>query len=487
MSKIKKLVGVKYIPLSDIIIGERLREDTPLVKAKIESIAKSIKQHGPIQPIVLDDKNKLIDGGCRCKAYELLGESEVPYVTRMRVTDKKSIILEVEANFQRSDLTWQEKAKAIARVHEMKEEEAHEKSEEWGQLATGSLLGVNVAHVNNAIQVYHALKTNDPEICGAASLKEAMLVLVERKKNAAILHRMATGKAPAKTEEPIKPITFALGKASAPVILTPVVTSVHKDPIRQPSRHVDLSKVLFNTDCVSWMLSSPRDSVDVIVTDIPYGVDLNNMEDITNIDMMRSTHDVEANVELMPEFIKAAYQILRPNSYLLFFYALQHHEKLRDWGTAAGFNVQDWPLIWLKPHSCKNNAPQCNWTKSFEPVMVMKKGSPVLNTRMTKCHLEIDGMPDKKQQSNPFAKPLDFLSQMIFKPLGLQPGAICLDPFAGEGSILSAAVLHGLQPIGIELDTERFPALVSRMQRLYKNVLNQAVEFTLPEITLKQP
>ena len=54
-------------------------------------------------------------------------------------------------------------------------------------------------------------------------------------------------------------------------------------------------------------------------------------------------------------------------------------------------------------------------------------------------------------------------------------------------SILSAAVLHGLQPIGIELDTERFPALVSRMQRLYKNVLNQAVEFTLPEITLKQP
>jgi DNA modification methylase len=220
--------------------------------------------------------------------------------------------------------------------------------------------------------------------------------------------------------------------------------------------------------------------VDVIVTDIPYGVDLDNMEDIKNIDMMRSTHDVEENVDLMPKFLKAAYRVMKPNSYLLFFYALQHHEKLRDAGKDVGFKVQDWPLLWLKPHSCKNNAPQQNWTKSFEPMMVMKKGSPILPTPMTKCHLEVDGMPDKKMQSNPFAKPLLWLSEMVFKPLAFKPGSIMLDPFAGEGSILTAGVLHGLDVIGLELDTERFPALVSRMQRFYSKLLNNNVNFVLP-------
>ena len=65
-----------------------------------------------------------------------------------------------------------------------------------------------------------------------------------------------------------------------------------------------------------------------------------------------------------------------------------------------------------------------------------------------------------------------------------QPGSIALDPFAGEGSIFSAMMLHGLQPIGIEIDTARFPALVSRAQRLYKDVFNFGqVEFTLPPIS----
>ncbi len=489
MSKIKKLGGVEYIKIADVIIGERLRQDTPAVKAKVEEIARSIKELGPLQPVVIDEKNQLIDGGCRIQAYQFLGVDEVPYVRRFKVTDSKRIALEVEANLRRSDLTWQEKVMAIGKVHYMKEAEAAESNEEWGQRATGSLLNVNVASVNNALQVYKLLLAKDNEIASADSLKDAMLILVERKRNKAIQYRMATtGEAPKVVEEQIRPITFALGNAKTNPISAPIAATVvdqKSDPIKA-SKHIDLSKILFNTDCVAWMHAAPKDSVDVIVTDIPYGVDLDNMEDISNIDMMRDTHNVEANVELMPKFIEAAYHILRPNSYLLFFYALQHHEKLRDWGTASGFKVQDWPLMWLKPHSCKNNAPQCNWTKSFEPVMVMKKGSPVLNTRMTKCHLEVDGMPDKKQQSNPFAKPLEFLSQMIFKPLGLQPGAICLDPFAGEGSILSAAVLHGLQPIGLELDEMRFPALVSRMQRLYKNVLNTTVDFTLPPMTFKQ-
>lgn len=481
MTKLKKLIGVEYIAIADVIVGERLRKDSTRVRAKIEDIAASIKDIGPLQPIILDDKNNLIDGGCRYEAYKHLGQDEIPFVRRLRVTPAKKFAMEVEANMQRSDLTWQEKVTAIGKTHDMKEKEAEDAGEQWGQRATGHMLGINVASINNAIQIWKCLKKGDKEIESCEHLGAAIMLLAERKKKEAVNFRLATSPDVPKPDgtKVTRPVIFVLGRPKDGPVEPPVIAN---SAPKESNRHIDLSSFLFNDDCISWMHRAPKDSVDTIITDIPYGVDLNNMEDIGNIDMMRSTHEVADNLALMPEFLKAAWHILRPNSYLMFFYALQHHEKLRDWGAEVGFSVQDWPLLWLKPHSCKNNAPQCNYTKSFEPVMVMRKGSPVLVKPMTKCHLEVDGMPDKKQQSNPFAKPLEFLTEMVFKPMGLKQGSICLDPFAGEGSILSAALLNGLQPIGIEIDADRFPSLVSRIQRLYKNVLNNAAEFTFPEM-----
>ena len=244
MSKIKKLGGVEYIKIADIIIGERLRQDTPTVKAKVEEIARSIKELGPLQPVVIDEKNQLIDGGCRIQAYQFLGVDEVPFVKRFKVTDSKRIALEVEANLRRSDLTWQEKVMAIGKVHYMKEAEAAESNEEWGQRATGSLLNVNVASVNNALQVYKLLLTKDEQIASADSLKDAMLILVERKRNKASQYRMAvTGEEPKVVEEQVRPITFALGNAKTNPISTPIAAVVNdkkSDPVKA-SKHIDLS------------------------------------------------------------------------------------------------------------------------------------------------------------------------------------------------------------------------------------------------------
>jgi ParB-like chromosome segregation protein Spo0J len=120
MSKLKKLKDVTYLPISDIVVGARLRKDSPNVKAMVEEIARSIKDIGPLQPLILDEKNNLIDGGCRFAAYSLLGAEEVPIVRRTRVSAGAKLAMEVEANLRRSDLTWQEKVEAIARYHELK-------------------------------------------------------------------------------------------------------------------------------------------------------------------------------------------------------------------------------------------------------------------------------------------------------------------------------------------------------------------------------
>ena len=243
-------------------------------------------------------------------------------------------------------------------------------------------------------------------------------------------------------------------------------------------RVVQLSNRLFNTDCTTLMKETlAPESIDAIITDIPYGIDMDLLEDMHGIDMMRSTHDVNQNVEQMKPFLEGAYRVLKPDTYLFFFYAQQHQEKLATWGREVGFKVLDWNLLWLKPHSCKNNAPHQNPTKSYEPVMVMKKGSPVLSKPMTKCHLEVDGMPDKRMQSNPFAKPLQFINEMILDHI-YSPGMTILDPFAGGGSILRACILRGCQILGCEIDEKRFPELTINLQGVYKNMLGGNVQFT---------
>ena len=59
-----------------------------------------------------------------------------------------------------------------------------------------------------------------------------------------------------------------------------------------------------------------------------------------------------------------------------------------------------------------------------------------------------------------------------------QPGDVILDPFAGEGSILRAAILKGCRPIGLEIDKDRFPRLVDQVKQTYKNMYGGKVQFT---------
>ena len=491
MSKILRLLETEYLPLTDIRVGSRIRRVTADVKDHIEQLAESIKNLGPIMPILIDENNNLIDGGCRYSAYELLGELEVPVVRRDKITPDDLRMLEVEANLRRKEMKWQEVAIGIYMVHKRKTEDtakrnkANKARDQWGTRATGSLMRVSHAHVADCLIVAEYLYRGDKEILDAPSMETAQKILLSRKENAAVAAKAALS-ASSFAVTPAPRATRASGIISLTLGPDSPATPTTPSPTQSPattlaSHHVDLSTSLFNVDCRDFMLNHMTpESVDLIVTDIPYGIDMALMEDLGGLsDDIKDAHEVEDNIEQMSDFLRGAYRVLKPNTYLCFFYALQHHEKLRNWGIEAGFSVQDWPLLWLKPHSSKNQAPHCNWTKSYEPCFIMRKGKPTIKP-MTKSHLEVDGLPDKKLQSNPFAKPLEWLNAMIFDPIAY-PGMTVLDPYAGEGSILRAAIVRGCRIIACEKSPSRFPRLVDRIKTVYKNAMGDTTTFTIPE------
>lgn len=56
---------------------------------QIENVAKSIKEYGFVQPIVIDKDNVIVIGHCRYEASKILGTKEAPCVLVDSLTDEQ--------------------------------------------------------------------------------------------------------------------------------------------------------------------------------------------------------------------------------------------------------------------------------------------------------------------------------------------------------------------------------------------------------------
>ncbi len=85
--KIKRLEGVEYLPISQIKVNrsERLRRNIKEIEENAGRIFDSLILVGPIQPLLVDEDNNLIDGECRYTAYTKLNQTEVPVVRRVKL------------------------------------------------------------------------------------------------------------------------------------------------------------------------------------------------------------------------------------------------------------------------------------------------------------------------------------------------------------------------------------------------------------------
>jgi site-specific DNA-methyltransferase (adenine-specific) len=60
-------------------------------------------------------------------------------------------------------------------------------------------------------------------------------------------------------------------------------------------------------------------------------------------------------------------------------------------------------------------------------------------------------------------KPLDLMRWLV--RLVTPPGGVVLDPFAGSGTTLEAAIVEGFRSIGIEREADYLPLIEQRIAR----------------------
>lgn len=108
----------ELVPISEIKVADRLREDY----GDIAGLADSIATHGLLHPLTIDDDNTLIAGERRLRAMKRLDFLEVECRRWDGLTETERRELELEENLRRKDLTSYERSKNVVELATVAEE-----------------------------------------------------------------------------------------------------------------------------------------------------------------------------------------------------------------------------------------------------------------------------------------------------------------------------------------------------------------------------
>lgn len=485
------------IPITLCDEGDRARKDY----GDLTSLRDALRTYGTLHPPVFslqpDGRYLLIYGGRRFRSLVQNGVTELfhnsildplrpGFMFAEDIPQDRRKELELHENLHRLQPKWTEDVCLIAEIHAYKQKtEGHS---QWGVKETEMLLGGgpsnNTRKIQYCIRIAKLINAGDKEIIACRDISDAIGLLTERKANEGLkilTERMATtAKSVAPDFSFMDTFTDGIETLKGGDANDPGAISMPSDPHAcalpvpqsNPSGPEIPLSVLFTLGNSIWDPGEwPR--VDHIITDIPYGINMDNLE---NVESVKEQHQVDSNIEDMPIFLRRSFSAVKDGGFCVFFYDLDHHEKLQLFATASGWAVQRWPLIITKSSPCRNQAAQYNTTKNYESVMVLRKPGAVIRKPVMSSTLEkVDFRGSTTQYAHPFAKPF-LVWQWIYTMFTI-PGQSVLDPYCGEMSACSAAATCGLLPYGIESEEVHFNRGLQHMRETYQKIHGPAVKF----------
>lgn len=428
------------VPLKDIIIKTgRGRKEFK----HIQELADSIKRQGFINPICVapsveqPGKYELIAGERRWRASCLAGLSEVPVTFRSHQTDLERKIMELEENTHREGLDWQEEAELHAQIDE------HRKllDGSWNQKQTAELVGVSPAHVNLQIAMAKKLREN-PAI--AKEIRERNL-----------------------------PIN------AAAQVMKAKENNEKMERLRSAGK-LEITTDLKLGDCRELIKLLPPASVDLCITDPPYG--LEKLEAIregggsrmSGHALMGDDHNsnITAVLQLLREMAPELVRVMKPGGHIYIFTAFQYAGQFIE--ALAPLEFQPPGLVWVRgsveEEKYKSTTPGYGYNYLSCTEYVLMFHNPPRSRRLAKNMPNILQHPEvpKNLRVYPTEKPQSLLKDLIAQSSTL--GDTVLDFTAGSASTLKAARALGRKSIGFEKNQESW----TKAQLILSGQINEA-------------
>lgn len=204
-------------------------------------------------------------------------------------------------------------------------------------------------------------------------------------------------------------------------------------------------------DCTRVLRQLPDAFVDLIVTDPPYGVRYQDR-------FGRTVANDDDPSRILGAFTDL-YRVLKPDSLCISFYGWGLVDDFfRAW-RSAGFRPVG-HIVWVKDYASRERFLRYRHESAF----LLAKGRP----RLPRQPLDdIQPWVYSGNNDHPTQKAVRILTPLI--ETFTQPGQLVLDPFAGSGSTLVAALITKRRYLGIELE-EKYCALIrERLAYLERN------------------
>lgn len=437
-------------PLSLITISpDRQRQDFD--PEALTDLANSISARGLLHAPVLRETPEglvLVAGERRLRAMEslwavgsgilyngvLYPPETVPFVTLGELDPLEAEEAELDENLKRENLSWQEEASAVARLHSLRAKQAALVGQSHSIAATARELHPEKAEgkrdgelgaVQSEVraQVILAQHLDNPEVASAKTSKDAFKILKRQEETT-------------KNQE----LAARVGKSFN--------SSAHS---------------LIHADCLEWLTDCPANVYDVILIDPPYGMGADTFGDGGG-KLSNSEHTYRDSEEewgrLFAELPAALFRVAKPQAHAYVFCDLDKFHDLKSRMEAAGWYVFRTPLIAYKPNSGRVPLPEHGPRRQYELCLYAIKGKkPVtaIYSDVIPCRLE-------ENLGHGANKPVELYTNLLQR--SVRPGDSVLDCFAGTGTIFPAA--HGLKvrATGIELSAEYFGIAVKRLNAL---------------------
>lgn len=421
----------------------------------LSDLAVSISEVGLINPITLredeDGNFTLVAGERRLRAIQrnsFLGRplrhngTEVPngFVPATLVSELDATALyqvELEENVLRVDLSWQDRALAIAGLHRLRTTQATARGEHGPTTAdTGEeILGVRNANSQDVVRknlaVARVLEARGFDaLKGSKSLSDAFKAL----KREESLERHA-----------VLASDYVAGGAAE-------------------------SKVV-QGEAVAWCLAYSGPAFDCLLTDPPYGVDADEFGDSGGVLPGAHTYqDSAASFQtLMELWIPSVTRIMKESSHVYQFCDIAHFPYLSQLWAANGWKVFRTPLIWFKPSAYRAPWPEQGPQRKYEALVYAVRGERPCR-RLGGDVLQ--HAPDPNMGHNA-QKPVSLYRDLLSRSCA--PTDRVLDCFAGSGPIFPAAHAEGVIATGIERETAYVGQCVARL-----NSIKEEMQSCLP-------
>jgi ParB-like chromosome segregation protein Spo0J len=454
----------ELFPYNQIIVKERIRYRD----VEIGELRDSIKHYGLLQPILIDQNNILQDGGRRLTAWSDLATSfdienavkyeKIPVYRRECLSEAEYFEIELETNIRRRQFTWKETVLAVVKVHTSRTREAAINRTEWTQEMTGELLGgYSRVYVTNCLTIAPYLENENYKDC--ESITDALRVYYRSIEDRAIAEQarrtgMVSVAAPLPKSDAATASLFADDEVSGGDVV---------------EHQIDLSHSLFCGDCREVLAKWPADSVDHIITDPPFAIDLDVLDQskrrFNDISRVKDEHEVDENLNLLSTMMEPFYRVLRDGGYFIHWCDQMQWQNLYNLAKSTGFCVQRWPLVWCKPQAL-NQIAHINITKATEIAMVCRKGKAQL-PKPVALNWEVC-TNDAERVSNQFAKPFH-IWKYLYEAVSTE-GQTVLDPFAGEGSGVISGLKLNRRVLAIEKNATHFSYQIEQVKEYWRTM-----------------